>query len=64
MGWCIIPVILGSSVLLCSRQSHAFIHQPFEEIPAKSADIFGNAIVEQNLVIRESGTLHFFIIDF
>ena len=64
MGWCIIPFLLGSSVLLCSGRSHALTHQPFEEIPAKSADIFGDEIVERNLEIRNSGTLNFFIVNF
>ena len=64
MGCNMIPVLLGSSVLLCSGRSHAFIPQPFEEIPSKSADIFGDEITERNLEIRNSGTLHFMILNF
>ena len=63
MGGYINPVLLASSVLLCSGRSHAFISRPFEEIPPNSADVYGDEMVERNLETMNSGTLYFRIVD-
>ena len=62
MGRYISPVLLAFSVLLCSRRNHAFIPRRFEEIPAKSANIYGDEMDERNLETRNSGTLYFLIV--
>ena len=64
MGRYITPFLLATAVLLCSRRSHAFNPQPFEEILAKSGDEYEDEMVERNMKIRNSGALYFLIVHF
>ena len=64
MGRYITAFLLASSVLLYSRQSHAFNPQPFEGILAKPADEYGDEMFERNMKPKNSGTLYIVIVHF